>query len=111
MIRIKIFRQTSGLIIACELHGHSQTAESGRDIVCAAVSALAQTALLGLCEHLHRRVDFQMASGDLRLHLQDEPDSMTETVLGTMLLGLQAIAKLHPQAVHITEKQGVKYDV
>ncbi len=49
MIKATITRD-AGLIVGFRLEGHSGYAEKGRDIVCAAASAVAQTAVLGL-EH------------------------------------------------------------
>ncbi len=103
MIKIKIFRQTEGKISSFSVTGHSGTAKHGEDIVCAAVSSLAQTALLGVGKHLHRQLDYKVASGDLYMKLKDEPDDLTEAILETMLLGLLEIENINPQGVRITE--------
>ena len=60
MIRIDVFRNKDGKISEYRVCGHSGTAERGRDIVCAGISSLAQTALLGLGEHLHRDMDYSV---------------------------------------------------
>ena len=101
MIKIEIFRTEDGKISGYAVQGHN--GEYGRDIVCAGVSSVAQTALLGIGEHLHRDVDFQVASGDLRMKLKSEPDDLTEAILETMLLGFTEIAKVSPKAVRIFE--------
>lgn len=101
MIKIEIFRTEDGKISGYAVQGHN--GEYGRDIVCAGVSSVAQTALLGIGEHLHRDVDFQVASGDLRMKLKSEPDDLTEAILETMLLGFTEIAKVSPKAVRILE--------
>ena len=103
MIQIDVFRIPDGKISGYRVHGHSGTAPKGQDIVCAGISALAQTALLGIGEHLHRDVDFHVASGDLRMKLKSEPDDLTEAILETMLLGFTEIAKVSPKAVRIFE--------
>ena len=108
MICIKIFRTTSGEISGVSVRGHSGTAGHGEDIVCAGVSALAQTALLGIGQHQQREVDYEVASGDLRMKLRSEPDDLTEAILETMLLGLIEIVKINPEAVRISDSQGVK---
>lgn len=81
--------------------GHSKMASYGKDIVCAGVSSVTQTALLGLGEHLKRNVDYSVKSGDLFVKLLDTPDELTDAILQTMRLGLQEIAKLYPQMVKI----------
>lgn len=101
MIKINIFSEADGKIQGFSVSGHSGTADYGQDIVCAGVSSLAQTALLGVGEHLHRAMDYSVASGELRMMLKDKPDDLTESILQTMLLGLKEIAKVSPEAVKI----------
>ena len=103
MIKIKIFRQSDGKISGFSVTGHAGTAEYGQDIVCAAVSALAQTALLGVGKHLHRKLEYKVASGDLYMKLKDEPDDLTEAILETMILGFLEIENINPQSVRISE--------
>ena len=101
MIKVKIFKESAGRIVGFEVAGHSGTAAHGQDIVCAGVSSLTQTALLGLGEHLHRDLDYSVASGELKMRLKGAPDDLTEAILQTMLLGLMEIQKLSPEAVRI----------
>ena len=101
MIKIEIFRTEDGKISGYAVQGNN--GEYGTDIVCAGISSVAQTALLGIGEHLHRDVDFHVASGDLRMKLKSEPDDLTEAILETMLLGFTEIAKVSPKAVRIFE--------
>ena len=109
MIEVEIKEERDGRISAFSVHGHSGTAPKGRDIVCAGVSALAQTALLGLGRHLHRDVDYQIEpSGDLQLKLREAPDDLSEAILRTMRLGIEEIEKAYPDAVQlrITKESG-----
>ena len=103
MIKIEIFRQQDGKVSGFSVSGHSGTAEYGKDIICAAVSALAQTALLGLGKHLHRRLDYKVASGDLYMHLEEAADDLTEAILETMILGLIEIENINPKSVRVSE--------
>ena len=102
MIEIRIFSQTDGKISGFSVTGHSGTAERGQDIVCAGVSSLTQTALLGIMEYLHREVDYDIASGKLTVRLKSAPDDLTEAIMQSMLLGLIEIQKLSPEAVRIS---------
>ena len=109
MIEAEIYEERDGRISAFSVHGHSGTAPKGRDIVCAGVSALAQTALLGLGRHLHRGVDYHIEpSGDLHMKLREAPDDLSEAILRTMRLGLAEIARAYPDAVQvrITKESG-----
>jgi uncharacterized protein len=103
MIKIEIFRTLVGKVSGYAVKGHSDTAEYGQDIVCAGISSLAQTALLGIGKHLHREVDYKVASGDLRVKLKSEPDDLTEAILETMILGFVEIEKINPKSVRILE--------
>ena len=108
MIEIDIYEERDGRISAFSVHGHSGTAPKGRDIVCAGVSALAQTALLGLGRHLHREIDYHIdPSGDLHMELKDAPDDFTETILRTMRMGIEEIEKLYPDAVRTRVLNGI----
>lgn len=104
MIEISIRSLPSGGISGFCVTGHSGTAKPGEDIVCAGVSSLAQTALLGVGEYLHREVDYSVASGELRMMLKDDPDELTEAILETMVLGMEEIQRLYPKAVRITRE-------
>ena len=102
MIEIRVFSESDGKITGFSVTGHSGTAERGQDIVCAGVSSLTQTALLGIMEYLHREVDYDIASGKLTVRLQSAPDDLTEAIMQSMLLGLMEIQKLSPEAVRIS---------
>ncbi len=103
MVRIEIYRNSSNAITGFSVTGHANTAPHGQDIVCAAVSVLAQTAVLGLERHLGRSVHLDIASGKLKVELDSAPDDLTGAVLETMLLGLKEIVQINPKSVRIFE--------
>lgn len=103
MIKIAIHRNLANLITGFTVGGHANTAPHGQDIVCAAVSALTQTAVLGLECYLKRSSTLDIASGKLQVELEDAPDQLTGAILETMLLGLLEIEKINPQFVRISE--------
>ncbi len=107
MIEAEFIEERDGRISAFSVHGHSGTAPKGRDIVCAGISALAQTALLGLGRHLHREIDYNIdPSGDLRMKLRGAPDDLTEAILRTLRMGIEEIGKVYPDAVRIKAMNG-----
>ncbi len=55
MVSIRIQRNSDGQVIGCHLSGHAGYDEHGFDIVCAAVSALTATAMLGLTRLLNKK--------------------------------------------------------
>ncbi|MBR2216582.1 MAG: ribosomal-processing cysteine protease Prp [Selenomonadaceae bacterium] len=101
MIKATIYRDDKKRITGFTVSGHSGTAKRGEDIVCAAVSALTETALLGLGEYLHRDLDYSVASGKLKMRLKDAPDDSTEAILETMLIGLKKVTEVASAALKI----------
>ena len=101
---MEIERDSSQSICGFSVRGHSGTAPRGQDIVCAGVSALTQTAVLGLNRHL-KREDLQLTikPGLMVLAVQDATDPLTDAILETMLLGLNEIAKSSSDSVRILE--------
>lgn len=106
MTVITIERDVRGRINAFTVAGHANTAPYGRDIVCAAVSALSQAAVLGLERHLGRRVKLAVRPGFLSCRLVEEPDDRTEAILATMLIGLREVARQDRKHVQVIEQGG-----
>ena len=93
-----------------EISGHAEYAEYGKDIVCAGVSALVETAVLGLENVVGVKPLVNKKQGFFILKL---PDSMTEEesknaaiILETIFLGLEDIANSYPLNIRteITEE-------
>lgn len=103
MITVEITRDSAQHIVQFQVSGHSGSAPHGKDIICAGVSALTQSALLGLTQYLKRTIHWQAADGLLSMELCNLPDAQTNAILETMLLGLQEIVKLEPDVVRIVE--------
>lgn len=102
MITIEIF-YCDNKIIRMRVTGHALAALHGQDIICAGVSALTQSAVLGLQDHLERKLSLHVASGELDCALDGAPDSLSEAIWQTMLLGLNEIVKINPKRVRIKE--------
>ena len=82
--------------------GHAEFANVGNDIVCAAVSALVQTAAYGIAAHCGARADVRdTRDGDYVLDVPGGGGSRTQAVLETTLSGLRAIARSHPGHVRV----------
>ena len=93
MTDVKITRKDNH-IVEVVASGHTGYGESGEDIVCAGVSTLIQSALLGLLQVAGINVKFTVdeANGALRFTL---PNGLTsderhdaDVILNTMLVGL-----------------------
>lgn len=109
MIQIRIERE-GGKIRRVFGDGHSLYGPKGKDIVCAGVSAILQTALLGLEAHLPksrlfaRREDGMLDIKIGRLNMEEE--AKASAILETMLLGLKCIEGEHPGYIKIIDGEG-----
>ena len=107
MIRIVVGME-NGAIRRIDVEGHAG-GKRGTDIVCAAVSAVVQTALLGLLHHGEKHVTHRTRDGSLSIKINGtEGDSVKNSfnaIMSTMLLGLRAIEREHPDRVTITMRE------
>lgn len=102
MIRTDV-RRRGGRIVRLHVHGHAGTAPHGEDLVCAAVSALVQTAALGLKELDSTAPPARVREGDLLW--QGESGEAGQIILETCVLGLQDIARSYPGAIALVFKE------
>ncbi|HOB09965.1 MAG: ribosomal-processing cysteine protease Prp [Limnochordia bacterium] len=94
MTRIRIIKAGED-IVGFAAAGHTGYAPHGEDIVCAAVSALTQTAVIGLCEVLGVAADVEIKDGFLQCFLPQElPEPLrrqSQLILQVMCAGLRAV--------------------
>ncbi|NMB24766.1 MAG: ribosomal-processing cysteine protease Prp [Firmicutes bacterium] len=105
MVNIRIYRDTAGEIHRFAAKGHTGFAPHGEDIVCAAVSVLLQTAILGLEELAKAELSVEMSDGSLECRILAGKGNgiVTSTILNTMLLGLQAIETDYGDFIEVSE--------
>ena len=110
MIRI-VFYQTEAGLTGFRAHGHAGYAESGSDIVCAAVSAVLETACEGIQSVLRIAVQVQQndETGFLSAAL---PPSLSESqrhdagvMLAAAQAGLRAIQRQYPDHVRLISRK------
>ncbi len=108
MTKITLFR-SAGRIVGFEAKGHAGYADAGEDIVCAAVSALTQTAVMGLRELLKLVIAVEMEEGYIYCMLPDDIAKHhrhdAELILGTMAMGLGSIAQTNGDYIKVTDKE------
>ena len=104
MISIGIRRNESNLVTSCDISGHAGYDDHSYDIVCAAVSVLSATAMLGLTQIAHQPGDYSNSSGQCDMVLTGELNQSGQDILETMILGLQEISRQYPKFVQIHEK-------
>ncbi len=99
MIRVKFLignKQLTGF----EIKGHAMFAESGSDVVCAAVSSAAFMAANTITEIIGANADADAQDGVMRVTLS-QPDEQTETVLRGLELHLTELSKQYPENIKI----------
>ncbi|MGM0237578.1 ribosomal-processing cysteine protease Prp [Enterococcus sp. AZ103] len=108
MIKGAFTRNQAGVIVSFELSGHAQSGEYGHDIVCAAVSALAISAVNGLdaLAGYEPIVDVDEDEGgylyvEILSGLTQEQVNISQILLENLLLGLQAIEAENEQAIQL----------
>ena len=102
----------AGHIVEFTLSGHTGAGERGSDIVCAALSAVSQTALLGLTRVIKAPVKFERDDEKGFLHVTVNTDNedvrrRRGDVLNTMLCGIKDMAEGYPQFIKLEEKNHV----
>lgn len=106
MIAVEVYRDANGRVRGFRSRGHAEFADYGEDIVCAAVSAITQTAVLGLMRHVDVAVDVEQESGHLTCMLADDEhaaDMRAQAVFETMVLGLGEVARQYPRQVRLRD--------
>lgn len=117
MTIVRILRDpVSHLISGFQAEGHSGFANHGEDLVCAGISALTMTALLGIesiaCIDDFITSDEQKAVIDCRIPL-NTPEKNAETariILSTMRLGLIEMAGQYPKYLMVVDEGGANHD-
>ena len=101
MIKVAIEKQ-QGKIICLEVKGHANSAEHGKDLVCAAVSALVTSCMNALNEK--KAYKFIYDEGHTLVAAIATPNAHDEVVLEVMEIGLKTIAEENEKFIKIEEK-------
>ena len=105
MINVNI-EYRDGSIAAFTVEGHAGYAQSGSDIYCAGVSAIAQTTLLGLLNQMEQKPRYIIEKGYLLCELPDQLSSSdrerARVILNTMETGLKAMQEAYGEYLNIT---------
>ncbi|AOY76863.1 ribosomal-processing cysteine protease Prp [Clostridium formicaceticum] len=109
MITIDIQRNENNEIISFTTSGHAYADEPGRDIVCAAVSTLTQTMLLGVYEVLKVKLPYKMKHGYLTCNIPEdisvEKRQQINILFETMVVGLKNIQENYCQYIDLHDKE------
>lgn len=107
MTNVQVRRAPDGSVLEIRVKGHAGYADHGEDIVCAGISALVETTLIGLKKVAGHPHEGKAVSGSAVIKLKPggTPESYmkAQAILETTVLGLQDIAKDYHQYVRVTE--------
>lgn len=110
MINVNILLQPGNRIKKFSVTGHACFSEYGNDIVCAAVSSVSQTAVIGLQHYFGEAVQVEQKEGRLVCVVPDlkpEEAVVAEVILKTMYWGLSAIEAQYGEHIHLNIEGGV----
>lgn len=109
MVKVRVVKDSNNHPLSVEIKGHALFAPSGSDIVCAAVSILAQTVLFALEDLLGLKPPVTVKEGYLLItspaEIEKEKEERYYLLLETMLLGLRETAKAYPRHIDYAEKR------
>ena len=105
MIEVVLTSDRKG-IRSVSISGHSQSADKGQDLICAAVSAIA----FGTCNALYELgSDAECSVGSNRIEISRcGQDDLTQTILKTAVIQLKTVEEGNSQFLNIKENGGVK---
>lgn len=108
MLEVTFYRDARKRVSSIVARGHAQAAPHGKDVVCAAASAILQAAILGLESHAKVELDSVVRAGDLRLTLPSaaRESAAVKAILATAELGIAQIARQYPKHVRIRRRSG-----
>ncbi|MGI6168187.1 MAG: ribosomal-processing cysteine protease Prp [Christensenellales bacterium] len=106
MTRIHLWKK-DGLYLGLQANGHTGFAEEGRDIVCAAVSVLCQTMIVGLDEVAGVSPDYRIEDGELFCRVGEDNAKRrdVQAILRTIVKGLQAVYEQYPDFMELLEME------
>ncbi len=98
MLEVEI-KYHQGYIQSFSVAGHAGFSSEGKDIYCAGVSAVTQTAVLGLIEHMTEKPEYKIEKGwmncELPAGLGKEDREKAQVILSTMEKGLLSMEQAY----------------
>jgi len=95
MVKVEFVRSL-GKLVSFKIKGHAQPKKEHVhiDLICAAISAISQTTIIGIEEVLKIKVKYEIEDGFLNLNLKGqtlEDIERCQVLLETMILGLKSV--------------------
>mgnify|MGYP000884862524 FL=1 len=106
MVRVELCKDVQDRVNSFRVEGHSGYADHGQDIICAGISAITQTALMGLLHYLEKKPVYEKEGGllicRLEQDLSDDDRLKAQAILGTMEMGLREIEFQYQDFIQIS---------
>lgn len=99
MILVSLRLQEDGRLCAFEVSGHAGLGAKGQDVLCAGVSAIAET-LAGAITDLLESGTAERKEGWMRIVI-DSPGPDSELLAGAALLAIRRLMTEHPERIRI----------
>lgn len=106
-----VFTVKEGRIVRIDVNGHTGYAVAGEDVVCAALSAVLQGAVLGVMQVAKARVEYRVDDdkGQMKFALVAGQDQQilhdAEVILRSALVAVKDIAEGYSQFVKVEVKE------
>jgi len=108
MINISIVTDKKGFVWGFEIKGHAGYDEYGKDIVCAAVSTLAYTAV-GAISEMTKMVTYSQKDGYMKCNIprniSDDNKNTIKIILDTIVIGFKQIELSYKGYVKVIIKE------
>ncbi len=99
MVTVTTLRE-DGKPVGFKLKGHAEQGDYGKDLVCAAISGIVQTTILGITDVVKADAGFSVKENDTSCVLSkdatQEEIKDTALLIETMLKGLESIGTAYP---------------
>ena len=107
MVSIKIYKNQDSYT-GFECIGHAGYAESGNDIVCAAISILVINTINSIEEFTSSKMDVSTdeEKGIIKIKFLKKPEKDAELLLNSMVLGIESTKKQYSDYIKIVYKEG-----
>ena len=101
MIQADFFAGKNGRLSGFQIKGHSGCADSGEDVVCAAVSSAAYLTANTITEILHAEATIFVDEGEMFLRLSQKSVDGCQDLLAGLKLHLVSLEEQYPDNIHV----------
>lgn len=103
MIKVEVI-QVANKISELEVKGHAESAEKGKDLVCASVSSII-TGLMNVLDEYNGMKTYVMEDGYVKIVVNDINDDEVQLILKVGIIQLKTIQESYSKYIRIIEKE------